>query len=523
MGIDSTKIKLLPWGAFKLSHGIYDTISMMRQSSYLVIFLLLIIGLSSCKNKGQQTAAAKTDNAQENTAKPNIIYILADDLGYGDLSAYGQQKFTAPNIDKLASQGMLFTEHYSGSTVCAPSRSALLTGMHTGHTFVRGNKEIQPEGQYPIPDNTYTLAEALKKAGYTTGAFGKWGLGYPGSEGDPLNQGFDTFFGYNCQRLGHNYYPRHLWANNDSLVLEENSGKKKGIYAPQLIHEKTLDFIEFNKDNPFFLYVASIIPHAELAAPEEIMQKYRGKFPPEKAYKGVDDGPEYRNGPYESQKETHAAFVSMIHILDNQVGEIMAKLEKLGIADNTIVMFTSDNGPHTEGGADPDYFNSNGPFKGTKRDLYEGGIRVPLIVKWPGHVKPNTRTDHVSAFWDVFPTFASIADMEVPSSLDGVSFLPTLMGEEKEQKKHEYLYWEFHEKGGRQAIRKGNWKAVKYNVFASTEDQMELYDLDTDIGEENNIAKEYPEIVEEMKLLFKEARTPSEVFTFDQGTYLSVE
>ena len=253
------------------------------------------------------------------------------------------------------------------------------------------------------------------------------------------------------------------------------------------------------------------------------MKKYRGKFPPEKAYEGVDDGPEYRNGPYESQKETHAAFVSMIHILDNQVGEIMAKLEQLGIADNTIVMFTSDNGPHTEGGADPDYFNSNGPFKGTKRDLYEGGIRVPFIVKWPGHVAPNTRTDHVSAFWDVFPTFAGIADMEVPNSLDGVSFLPTLLGQDEEQQEHEYLYWEFHEKGGRQAIRKGNWKAVKYNVFNPSGSPIELYDLNSDVGEENNLAKDYPEIVADMKLLFKEARTPSEVFTFGQGTYLNVK
>ena len=502
---------------------LFDMILMIRQFSYFVTLLLMIFGLFSCKNKRQLTEGSKKDSAQEQVAKPNIIYILADDLGYGDLSAYGQQKFTTPNIDKLAREGMLFTQHYSGSTVCAPSRSALLTGMHTGHTFVRGNKEIQPEGQYPIPDNTFTMAEAMKKAGYVTGAFGKWGLGYPGSEGDPLNQGFDTFFGYNCQRMGHNYYPRHLWANSDSLVLEENSGQKKGVYAPQLIHEKTLDFIEFNKENPFFLYVASIIPHAELAAPEEVLKEYRGKFLPEIPYKGVDDGPEYRNGPYESQKETHAAFVSMIHILDSQVGEIMAKLEQLGIADNTIVMFTSDNGPHTEGGADPDYFNSNGPFKGTKRDLYEGGIRVPLIVKWPGHVEPNTRTDHVSAFWDVLSTFSNIVDMEVPASLDGVSFLPTLLGNDKDQKEHEYLYWEFHEKGGRQAIRKGNWKAVKYNVFSPSESPIELYDLDADLGEENNLAKDYPKVVEEMKNIFKQARTTSEVFTFDQGTYLNVE
>lgn len=212
--------------------------------------------------------------------------------------------------------------------------------MHTGHTVVRGNKEVQPEGQYPIPDDTYTLAEAMKKAGYVTGAFGKWGLGFPGSEGDPISQGFDTFFGYNCQRLGHNYYPRHLWSNRDSIILDENVGKKKQVYAPALIHEKTLEFIETNKEKPFFLYMPSIIPHAELAAPEEVLKKYRGKYNPKKVYVGIDDGPDYRTGPYESQKETHSAFVAMIDVLDTQVGEIMNKVEELGIADNTIIIFT---------------------------------------------------------------------------------------------------------------------------------------------------------------------------------------
>ena len=321
----------------------------------------------SC-NSGKKNRDAQNQEKVERVEKPNVIYILADDLGYGDLGCYGQTKFATPNIDKLAQKGMLFTQHYSGSTVCAPSRSALMTGMHTGHTVVRGNKEVRPEGQHPIPDSTYTLAEAFKSAGYQTGAFGKWGLGYPGSEGDPIKQGFDTFFGYNCQRLGHNYYPRHLWSNNDSLVLEGNHGNKKEVYAPNLIHEKTLDFIDENKENPFFLYVPSIIPHAELVAPDSIMNAFRGKYDPEHQFQGVDDGPDYRNGPYGSQKESHAAFAAMVSLLDLQVGEIMDKVEELGLTDNTIIIFTSDNGPHQEGGADPDYFDSNGPLKGYKRE-----------------------------------------------------------------------------------------------------------------------------------------------------------
>lgn len=471
----------------------------------------------SCKEQKKETTT------KEASSSPNIIYILADDLGYGDVSSYGQKNFETPNIDRLASQGMLFTQHYSGSTVCAPSRSVLMTGMHTGHTVVRGNKEIQPEGQHPIPDSTYTIAEMFKGKGYTTGAFGKWGLGFPGSEGDPNKQGFDTFYGYNCQRMGHHYYPHHVWSNQDSIVLQENKGKKKGLYAPDLIHEKTLEFIHANKENPFFLYVASIIPHAELAAPEEILQKYRGKYLPEIDYEGVDDGPEYRKGPYESQTESHAAFVAMISILDQQVGEIMDKVKELGLENNTLIVFTSDNGPHQEGGADPDYFDSNGELKGYKRDLYEGGIRVPMIASWPGKIKPNTETAHVSAFWDVFPTFGNLIGADVPKDLDGISFLPTLIGNAQEQKKHDYLYWEFHEKGGRQAVRMGDWKAVRYNVLNDPEAPMELYNLEEDLSENHNVATDHPDVILEMQRIFKEARTPSDVFTFGQDTYLGSE
>lgn len=492
----------------------------MKKLHQLFVVLGMLCLCVACNNAN--TAAVKTESKQADLAdRPNIIYILADDLGYGDLSCYGQKKFNTPNIDRLAQSGMRFTQHYSGSTVCAPSRSALMTGMHTGHTFIRGNKEVQPEGQHPIPDDTFILPEMLKQKGYTTGAFGKWGLGYPGSEGDPMNQGFDRFFGYNCQRLGHHYYPYHLWDNRDSVSLSANSGQQKGTYAPTLIHKKTLDFIEANKATPFFLYVASIIPHAELVAPDHVMEKHRGKYLPELEYKGTDQGPNYRLGPYESQKESHAAFVAMIEILDQQVGEIMDKVEALGIADNTIIIFTSDNGPHTEGGADPQYFDSNGPLKGTKRDLYEGGIRVPMIAKWPAKIKANSTSDHISAFWDIFPTLAEITDTQKPAQLDGISFLPTLTG--TTQPTHDYLYWEFHEKGGRQAIRKGDWKAVKYNVLKQPDLPMELYDLTKDIGEADNVATKHPEVVQEIQTLFDQVRIHSDIFTFGQTGYLQTK
>ncbi|UMB53751.1 arylsulfatase [Lutibacter sp. A64] len=490
----------------------------MKSLLSFIAYVCLLSSIISCSNQKEKNSL---DIAQESSKKPNIIYILADDLGYGDLSVYGQEKLSTPNIDALASEGLLFTQHYAGNTVCAPSRSALLTGMHTGHTPVRGNKEIQPEGQYPIPADTYTLAEALKKGGYVTGAFGKWGLGYPGSEGDPVYQGFDTFYGYNCQRLGHNYYPFHLWSNRDSIVLAGNSGFKKEQYAPNLIQDEALSFLEKNKDTTFFMYVPTIIPHAELVAPDSIMAKYKGKYLPEKKYEGVDGGPEYRLGFYESQDEPHAAFAAMIEIMDTQVGEIMKKVKELGIEDNTILVFASDNGPHSEGGADPEYFKSSGPFKGTKRDLYEGGIRVPMIIKWPGKIKEGTKTDLVSAFWDVFPTFSEIAEIPVPENLDGISFLPTLLNKPELQKQHEYLYWEFHERGGRQAVRKGDWKAVKYNVLKEPNAPIELYDLSKDEGETTNVASQYPEIVKEMELILKEARTPSDVFTFSQNTFVA--
>ena len=449
---------------------------------------------------------------------PNIIYILADDLGYGDLSSLGQAKFKTPHIDRLKSKGMFFTQHYSGSTVCAPSRSALMTGQHTGHTFVRGNKEIMPEGQHPIPADELLLPEMLKPAGYVSGIFGKWGLGYPGSEGDPMKQGFDVFYGYNCQRLGHHYYPYHLWDNDKKVPLANNEGTAKGSYAPTLIHEKTLEFIEDNKDKPFFAYVASIIPHAELAAPEEYMKKFRGQFDEPKLFKGLDQGPELRAGRYQSQKEPRAAFAAMITLLDDQVGEIVAKVAELGIADNTLIIFTSDNGAHQEGGADPEFFNSSGPFRGYKRDLFEGGVHVPMIAYWPGIIKAGSESNHISAFWDIVPTFTELAGLPAPDNTDGISFLPTILGKGS-QPEHPYLYWEFHEKGGRTALRAGKWKAVRYNVLKEPNAPIKLFDLSKDPGEQKNVASEHPETVVRLTATMKAARTDSEIFTFGQKQF----
>lgn len=450
--------------------------------------------------------------------KPNIVYILADDLGYGDLSCYSQKRFQTPNIDQLASQGMLFTQHYAGCAVCAPSRSSLMTGQTTGHTPIRGNKSWAPEGQYPIAAETYTIAEMLKEAGYATGAFGKWGLGSPGSEGDPNKQGFDEFYGYNCQSLAHNYYPGHLWDNQTKIILKGNSGDQFGEYAPELIHKRALQFIEKNRNKPFFLFYPTTIPHAELLLPEENLKEFRGKFLPEKEFKGADPGsPKFRIGSYGTQPESHAAFAAMVTLLDQQVGELVAKLKELELEKNTIIIFTSDNGPHLEGGGDPDYFDSNGALKGYKRDLYEGGIRVPMIACWPQKIAAGSKSDHVSAFWDVLPTVAELVGIKAPEKIDGISFLPALLGNSG-QKVHQSLYWEFHEQNGRQAVRMGDWKLVRYNVSISEKITTELYNLKTDLGEENNLAAKNPNIVKRMLEIMKNSRTPSNVFTF--GTKL---
>ncbi|CAA6692399.1 MULTISPECIES: arylsulfatase [unclassified Lentimonas] len=442
-------------------------------------------------------ALAFTAVQRAQARQPNVIFILADDLGIGDLSCYGQDKFETPNIDKLAKQGMSLTNHYSGSTVCAPSRCALLTGRHMGNAAVRGNAELAPEGQEPMPADTYTAAHHFKKAGYATGVFGKWGLGAAESTSDPMRMGFDDFYGYNCQRQAHCYYPAWLWRDNEREFLWGNEGSFKTVYAPELIHQEALDFIRTNKDKPFYMYYALVQPHADMIAPERYMKKYRGKYLPEFSYE---------EDYYIGQPEGHAAFVAMVDILDEYVGDVMAELEELGIADDTLVIFTSDNGAHEEGGADPEYFDSNGVYKGFKRDLYEGGIHVPMIAVWPGRIRAGSSDAHISAFWDFLPTVADLTDMPLPVAVDGVSYLPTLLGRD-DQPAHDYLYWEFAMKGGRKAIRKGQWKGVRYGALKHPDSALELYDLDNDPGETVNLANKFPEIVAELDYLMSEART----------------
>jgi arylsulfatase A-like enzyme len=433
--------------------------------------------------------------AGEAAPKPNIVFIMADDLGYGDLSCYGQQKFTTPNIDRLAVEGMKFTQHYAGDTVCAPSRCALMTGFHIGHAQVRGNREVKPEGQAPMASGTVAIPTLLRQAGYASGMFGKWGLGAPGSDSDPMVF-FDEFYGYNCQREAHTYYPTHLWHNRDKVLLDSKT------YAHDLIMKAAMDFIRTHKDTPFFCYMPVTIPHASMHAPKALHDKYRRLFPQFDNVVGKYAGPNVQNPV--------AAFPAMVEHLDHGVGEVLDLLKELGIDNNTLVIFTSDNGPHSEGGHRPEFWNSNGPLRGQKRDLYEGGIRVPFLTRWPGRIKPHTTSDHISAFWDMLPTFCDMAGVNAPDSIDGISLLPTLLG--KPQRPHDYLYWEFTERGGKQAIRMGDMKAVRNNVSANRDAEIELYDLAEDLGETTNIAAQHPDIVKQMKRLFTEARTESATF-----------
>ena len=433
--------------------------------------------------------------------QPNIIYILLDDAGYGDLSCYGQKKFQTPNIDRLAREGMKFTNHYSGSTVCAPTRSVIMSGLHTGHTPSRGNREIQPVGQFPIPAATFTVAEALKKAGYATGAFGKWGLGNPGSEGDPVNQGFDRFFGYNCQRNAHTYYPTWLFDNLQKIKLNGET------YAHDLIMDRAVEWIDNHHKAPFFCFLPVTIPHAAMHVPEKYAAPFRRKFPEFENKVGRYGN----NRPF--ARNPAAQFAGMMTALDHGIGRVLKSLEKYGIEENTIVLLSSDNGPHREGGHMPDYFNSNGGLRGHKRDLYEGGIRCPLLVRWPGKVKAGSTSDHISAHWDLFPTFCELAGTETPRNLDGISFLPTLLGKKQEQ--HEYLYWEFFEGGGKRAVRIGKWKAVQNQLTRKGQNaSVEIYDLTTDRAEKNNLATRKPELIARARDIFKQAHTPSKIWKF---------
>jgi arylsulfatase A-like enzyme len=435
------------------------------------------------------------------TQKPNIIYILADDLGWGDLSYNGQDAFETKNIDRLAAEGLIFTRHYAGSTVCAPSRASLLTGKHTGNVSVRVNLDNL------VDDSEATIASVLKEAGYSTGLIGKWGIGHPPPNDDPKRKGFDYAYGYINMWHAHNFYPDFLVRNGVEEKIEGNvigeyvamvtwdDPKPAGVgysiekaqYSPDLFEKDALRFIQENKDNPFFLFLPFTIPHANNEADNGMEIPDYGIF-------ADKDWPEPEKG-----------FAAQIVKLDKTIGLIRAKLEELGIAENTLLIFTSDNGPHQEGGHKVDFFNSNGNLRGTKRDLYEGGIRVPTVAWWPAKIKPGRTTDHVSAFWDVLPTFCEIAGVDKPEGLDGISFLPTLVGNTEEQKQHEYLYWEFFEANGRQAVMIGDYKGIIQNL--RKEPFFELYDLSVDESESNNIAADHPELEKEMRRLFRDART----------------
>jgi arylsulfatase A-like enzyme len=429
--------------------------------------------------------------------RPNVIYILADDLGYGDLSCYGQKKLQTPHIDRLATEGLRFTNHYSGNTVCSPSRAVLMLGQHSGHCYIRGN--LSGENGAALDPAKTTLPEVFKAAGYATGAYGKWGVGQTHLEGppNPLTHGFDEFYGWKSQGIAHTYYPRTAVHNGNEIPLPE------GSYLHSLVMQKAREFIQrqASAKQPFFCYIPTASPHAAMHAPADLHEKWRKVFPQFDKKIG-----KYRAGnePCPDVINPIAGFAAMMEHLDNEVGAILALLESLGIDDNTLVMFSSDNGAHKEGGHDPAFWNSTGNLRGYKRDMHEGGIRTPMLARWPSVIKPGT-TDHLSAFWDVLPTMADLLDQPIPAGCDGISFLPTLRA--SAQKRHGYLYWEFCKGSAQkifsQAVRRGKWKA-----YRQARKPLELYDLKSDPYERKNLASSMPELAQKMAAIMSEAHTP---------------
>jgi arylsulfatase A-like enzyme len=422
---------------------------------------------------------------------PNIVYILADDLGYGDVGCYGQKLIRTPRLDQMAREGMRFTDHYAGAPLCAPSRCVLMTGKHTGHARIRTNRDV------PLLPEDITIAEALKQAGYATGAFGKWGLGLVNSTGAPWRKGFDEFLGYTDQTHAHSYYPDHLDSHEGRVELPENRDGRRGVYSHDLFAEAVLKFIEKHKSRPFFLYLPFTIPHAEVIVPEDSLAEYRGKWPEPKKFEG--------SKTYCPQDQPRAVRAAMITRLDRDVGRILDRLDALKLSANTLVLFSSDNGPIGAGGQDPVFFDSNGPLRDLKFTLREGGIRVPFIARWPGRVPAGTTSDFACAFWDMFPTFAELAGAPLPDGLDGVSIVPTLMGKPAQQKSRDYLYWEY---APAQAIRQGHWKAYR----GAPGKPVELYNLADDLGETRDVATGNPEIVAGLEKLMAQAHVESAEF-----------
>lgn len=483
-----------------------DTAAPRRRSWLLPGAGLLLAGVSAALAV-PGPARSQPAPAKSPTRKPNIVFIMADDLGYGDVGCYGQSKIRTPNIDRIAREGVRFIDFYAGAPVCAPSRCTLMTGLHSGHAFVRDNRELEVEGQIPLPEGTPTVASLLKKQGYTTGMFGKWGLGYTGSSGEPNRMGWDTFFGYICQREAHSYYPDHLWRNTEKVPLEGNEG---GLttgkqYSHDLIAEEALQFVRKNKDRPFFLYVPFTTPHLSLSVPEDSLAEYRSKFP-ETPYPGTKG----KYG-YVSQPHPRAAYAAMITRMDRDIGRLLDLLKQSGLDDNTLVVFTSDNGPMFDvNKPEGPFFHSAATFRAGKGSVYEGGIRVPLVARWPGHIPAGTEQRHAAYFPDVMPTLLELSGAPAHAATDGLSFAPALLGK-KGQKEHPVIYWEFPTQGGQQAVRIGRYKGVRRGI-ASGNAKIELYDLQTDVSETTDVAAQRPEIVERVTALFKSEHVPSEVF-----------
>jgi uncharacterized sulfatase len=472
----------------------------MRSTFTTVAFALLAcLGLTELR--------AEPDNPR-GAGLPNIVLILADDLGYGEVGCYGQREIATPAIDRLAQEGLRFTQFYAGSTVCAPSRSALMTGQHTGRTWVRGNASGIAQ---TLRDSDLTLAELLRARGYATAMFGKWGLGEEGTPGEPTRQGFDEYFGYLNQVHAHNYYPQYLLHNGQRVPLR-NTVRGAGAavidqftpgaadepidYSHDLVVDRALDFIERHRDQPFFLYLPVTLPHANN---EAMRERGDGTEVPEL-------GP-YADRPWPAQDQGHAA---MIDRLDRDVGRLRDALRTAGLDQNTLLLFTSDNGPHRESGHSSERFQSSGPLRGTKRALYEGGIRVPLIAVWPNHIAPATTTDQPGVGYDLLPTLCEVAGIPPPQGIDGISLLPTLRGAEAEQAQHDYLYWEFLEQGSRQAVRMGRWKAIREPMFTGP---IQLFDLHTDTNESHNLAQLHPDLVARAAHAMDEAHRPGPNWT----------
>lgn len=483
---------------------------MMKEHSFSILLFLAMTMIAG------NTFAQQTNPKNKSVQKPNVIYIYADDMGYGELGCYGQQKIKTPNIDKLAAEGIRFTQHYTGAPVCAPARCMLMTGRHSGHAYIRGNYELggfedsNEGGQMPLPENTFTIAGMMKAAGYVTGAIGKWGLGMSDNTGDPNKQGFDYFYGYYDQKQAHNFYPTHLWENGKWDTLNNpyfmvhrsipvgspdsafNNFKGKD-YSVTKMAEKTLAFIKSNKDKPFFLYLPYTGPHISLQAPDEAVQEYIGKF---------DEQPYYGQDGYAPCKHPLSTYAAMITYMDKQVGRIMALLKQLNLDENTIVMFSSDNGStfHT-GGVQAEYFNLTGGLRGRKQDLYEGGIRIPFVARWPGKIKPDV-SDLVSTQYDLMATLSDLVKTKTLPN-DGVSFLPTLLGHPEKQALRNYLYFEFPEKGGQVAIRMGDWKGVKTNMNKNKNAPWEIYNLKDDFAEAKNVAAQHLDLTKKFDAIVK--------------------